>query len=275
MGKIKVGTVSDIHMDFNKTLRSIDGMLEDMSEVLKSEGYSHLIIVGDISSNYKETIQWVNRLREQSGVDVRYVLGNHDVYNIFGNSETAYIEMAEDKNSLHYKVLDLGEWVIVGGYSWYDYTLETLGKNAEFYHKSRRMYWNDSKYVKWGVNGTEMDTVFCSDHIEKLDKLLSGVNENKKIILANHFVPSKDFVVVKEGNESWNICNAFMGTEKLQDLIQNYNVKKYLFGHTHNRFGKVKKGNVEYICTPLGYYREWETRDFKEEFKKALIELDI
>ena len=102
--------------------------------------------------------------------------------------------------------------------------------------------------------------------LEELRVVLDDLErKNYQVIMATHFVPKEEFIVHLNGKyQIWNKLNAFLGSQALGKLLDQYpNVQQVVFGHTHRRFSDQEIHGTTYSCRPLGYYYEWGiTRDF-------------
>lgn len=269
---MRIGFISDLHYDVNShLLKEIDvGMtvgklVKITKEVIKEEGLDYLFISGDIANSIK-TIEIVRELNT-TGVRVRYVPGNHDVWSVDRNTERQYSKFIKDENCLVNKYEGLGKYVgVVGLFSWYDSTLSTISEETEFFQE-RKGLWGDSIYTDWFGKREEI----VQKHIAEVEKKVKEYWFTE-IILLNHFLPKKDFIVHKEGNDDWNFANSFMGTEKVLELVErNKNIQVVTFGHTHIRYGEKIEDDVLYISGPLGYVHEWGGHGFRGRLKECLV----
>lgn len=89
-------------------------------------------------------------------------------------------------------------------------------------------------------------------------------------------MPRKEFLIWKS-DRMWNLCNAFMGSNKIGELLKEYpNVTHCIFGHTHKRFGSVEKDGCTFICTPLGYYGiEFFEKDIQVVLEEGCTILEV
>lgn len=126
----------------------------------------------------------------------------------------------------------------VGGSMWYDYSFRAkefsedscIQKKVSYIEDgfSQTMIWMDSEYVKMPYS----DKSFCDLELARLEAQLKAV-QGKTIIAGTHFIPFKE-CVTSIGKPQWDYFNAFMGSEKIGELLVKYNVKVSLFGHSHS-----------------------------------------
>lgn len=270
---MKLLFLSDLHIDVNSHILKRN-LLSDFVEHLNAQDYDYLIMTGDLSGDAKTTINLLNEIEFYTKKPIYYIPGNHDVWTEDNNpsaSFDSYQLLANHHSSLIDKPLEIGEHVIIGDLGWYDYSFgpEYIFDKDEFKRKKKK-FWNDDKYVKWNMSDGE----FMNFMLDKFKPQLENF-KNKKIIFLNHFVPFKDFISVKS-DPKWNFCNAYMGSEKLGELINSYsNIECVVFGHTHKRFGFCSYREKNIICNPLGYFGEWDSDDFKNELKKVSVFYNI
>ena len=149
---------------------------------------------------------------------------------------------------------------LLGFNGWYDYGFSEL-RDPQQIRSIKNIYWFDRIIERFSDDQT-VDKAILSQLHTVLDDL-----EQKKyqIILATHFVPKEEFIVHLNGKyQIWNKLNAFLGSQGLGELLDQYsNIQQVVFGHTHRRFADQKIQGTTYSCRPLGYYYEWGiTRDF-------------
>src|SRR5699024_10582063 len=145
----------------------------------------------------------------------------HDVWREDKSSMDGLGSLNASKYAVSDRIVEINdEWVVVGAFPWYDYSLETDGIAKYVYSAS--VMWPDSEFTNWQM----ADPEFAVVQLQKTNEIIQDIPSDKKIILVQHFVPHKDFVIIKEGNRSWNLCNAFMGTKRISDLCFHYpNIK--------------------------------------------------
>lgn len=277
-----LGFISDLHYDVNFHILqerrpfarddvdiTITGMVRDTIKLINSKELDYLFISGDLM-NSVEGIDIVEELNK-SCAKVYYVPGNHDIWSRVRNAELALNEHKKSGYCLVDKILELNEnWAVVGMFSWYDGSMETLGKGTAYYDQLKSM-WADANYALWDDTNVAVAQKFT----EKTSEVLKTI-DYENIILLNHFVPSKEFIVHKYHDPDWNFGNGFMGTERILELVQQDKRIRYLtFGHTHEHYGMVNGHGVKFISAPVGYVGEWQHDTFRTELERSLIVLEV
>lgn len=266
---MKVLFLSDIHIDVNQQYVK-QPLLPHLIDYLNEVKPDLWIFSGDLTGDAAYTLELLETIEKSTGVVIKFVPGNHDIWTDKESSWDAYHLLKNHHTSLIDAPFELGDYVVLGDLGWYDYSFKPTFINETEMPKYKANLWNDAHYAKWGVS----DQAFYTQMHEKFDAMLQKYS-NRKVIFVNHFLPYTDFLVFKQ-ELSWNIANAFMGSSHLGGLLDAYdNVEYVVFGHTHKRFGHIEFGNKAVICNPLGYAGEWQTTSFDTELRKAGILLEF
>lgn len=77
--QMKLGFISDIHIDRGKTKKETD-FLHTLSAYIKDQTLDEVFIGGDISNYYEKTIAFVEKLQAYSGAKIYFIPGNHDYW---------------------------------------------------------------------------------------------------------------------------------------------------------------------------------------------------
>lgn len=272
---MKIGVLSDLHIDGNKKmLKDGERYVDIVAELVHSENVDLMLIAGDISNDYKESLQFLHELEQLCSRKVLFVPGNHDYWSK-ENGETdtwkIYNAFKSDKTSILEKPYIINdEWAIVGNSGWYDYTFG----NSKFTEEDFRLMtfnnrtWQDKLFVKWDKDNLDMHRFFY----EKIEQDLQSVG-NRKIILMTHFVTHPHFIVPPPAH-IFEYFNAFLGSNEYGSLYESFNIKFSIMGHVHYR-KKLQENNIEYICACLGNAKEWFTADPVEELKRSFAVVEI
>lgn len=251
MGNLAI--ISDLHADINQLGEPELGLL---AEVLEEKRVTHLHLAGDTGNSLQLLLDTVHFF-ETRELSVSYNFGNHEMPDL----PSAEIEDYSDSRFLNGRPLDLSDSLALLAFNgWYDYSFYTE-KSTEKILAAKNLYWYDR-----AIQRNSADPAVNQEILEKLAPVLDQLKEDgKKVIIATHFVPKKEFIVYQNGRyQRFNELNAFLGSEKTGALFDGYsNIRQVVFGHTHRRFEDKKiKGKV-YTCRPFGYYFEWWlTRNF-------------
>ncbi|MFB0919086.1 MAG: metallophosphoesterase [Clostridiaceae bacterium] len=254
---MKLAFISDLHLDLNKKYPVLD-MVVETAEEKKADV---LVIAGDLSNDCDLTLKYVDELKSKFSGDVYFVAGKHDMFNIDGKYDSTYYiydKYMQHENSLMNKDVVLNEdWVLLGDMFWYDYSFGDRDKytDEEFriqFHEG--MAWADYKYIDW-----QNDDISISDIlVDRMEKRIQKYPD-KNIIVVSHMVMNRDFVGY-ERYPNTDYFAAFVGSEKIGQLMEKYGVKIAVMGHVHLRRESYSE-NTHYICPCLNYYFEWDEKD--------------
>ena len=267
---MKIGFISDIHVDKNKEYP----VTEVLAEKAEEHQLSCLFIAGDISNHYTTTFAFLERFHSLSGVPVYFVPGNHDMWDQSGecrDSWEIYRRYAESPGCLIDRCVPLNEeWVATGDIGWYDYAFGNSKFSREEFERRNRYgrTWQDSLNIRWHKSDPEVH----GDMIARLEKQLKKSNGKKQIVLT-HMVGIRQFCV-PETREMWDYFNAFLGSPDYGTLYPKYNVRYGVMGHVHFR-ARYTENSIHYLCCCLNYYTEWQTDDLVHEIDEALAVLTL
>lgn len=272
---MKIGFISDIHIDINKKYN----ILEEISERIKEENVDVVVIAGDISEDAETTIKSVEKLEELSDSLVYYVPGNHDLWSNDLTelpTSTIYEKYKNDTRCLvDNPVLLKGEkgtFALIGDVGWYDYSFGSPEFDASDFE---RMNYGNRSFNDVVRNSWTKDNRGRSEYF--LNKLEDQMQQHKEfpMIMVTHMLPISEFTV-SGAEKNWNYFNAFMGTSRLQKLYEKYGVKYAVCGHVHYR-KEIEKRGIHYYCACLNYYNEWQNKAIgsEEEIKKAFAYIEI
>ena len=246
MGKLAI--MSDLHVDINKLF---DTEINQLIAVLKNNQVTHLHLAGDTANTIKRTLEVID-LIEKAGIPTTFNFGNHELADISSPKE---MEVYPDSRFLNLKTKKLNQnLVLLGVNGWYDYSysLEADDKKIE---AAKNLFWYDRMIDRKASDKDVTDMI-----LKKLKPILDDLEKNnKQVIIATHFVPRRDFIHYHTGEyERWNQINAFLGSQRMGELIDQYsNIQYVVFGHTHRQFQEEKINQTIYTAKPFGYYYEW------------------
>ncbi len=271
---MKLGVLSDIHVDLN--YQENHEVEKSLIKIIKKQNIDVMLIAGDITNNYKKTVDIIEIIQEESGARCLFVPGNHDVWNaqcLQMNTWDIYESLLVHPGNIAQGPVKLSnEWVVLGDIGWYDFSFGApeIGI-AEFERMEvEGRTWQDKIYTSWGAEKT------LAVHKYFYNKLKATLEENKgkNIIYMSHVVPHDDFIV-PQPNKMWRYLNAFLGSREYGELIINYNVRYAIFGHVHYRKQK-HIGQTTFLCNCLGYINEWKhSDDPDDEIAKAIVSIEI
>lgn len=267
---MKIGFLSDLHIMHNTNM--IEEALDVVVQAAKSAEIDKLFIAGDTSESYKITLDFVDLL-SGAGIDTYTIFGNHEYWSI--DYEGA-MELKHDKY-IHGKAIPLiNDYVVIGLDGMFDYSFVLDVDN----YSNRRLPQDKHRLKRMGKSTFDLNRNNIKRHEEIFDDMdnkltnLLEKHKDKNIILMTHYVPSSEFILYTDYDDTWNANNAFMGSTKYQKLAEEYGVDKVIFGHTHNQFNKVING-VSYHCNPIGYKNYEFIEPFRERVKNRLKVFEI
>jgi len=276
---MKIGILSDIHVDLNGGLTVVDALVDAM----RRHAVEAMLIAGDVSSDYRLTLETLKRLQDRSAVPVLFVPGNHDIWNESHPDITAwqaYKALEHFPGNLTGGARTIaGDWTIIGDLGWYDYRFGGSGYSREDFDRMQfgERIWQDRIKAIWDRDTLTMHRTFHN----KLDRQLAQTTADRgpsssyrKIILVTHVLPRKEFTVQRPDPE-WIYLNAFLGSPDYGELALRYGVRYSICGHVHYR-KQVTVKNTRFICNCLGYADEWASGpDPAAEIERALLTLDL
>jgi putative phosphoesterase len=276
---MKIGILSDIHVDLNGGEAVINGLLAAMLR----QDVEAMVIAGDVSSDYRVTLDSLEQLQERSGIRILFVPGNHDIWNEADPDITAwqaYEALERFPGNLTRGPQEISDgWTIIGDLGWYDYSFGGSQYSREDFDRMQfgERVWQDRIKAIWDRHTLEIHRTFY----EKLDTQLKRTkvsrcsdSHHRKIILVTHVLPRKEFTVQRPDPE-WIYLNAFLGSPEYGELALDHGVRYSICGHVHYR-KQVTVNGTRFICNCLGYSDEWMwSRDPAAEIDRAFLTLDL
>lgn len=285
---MKIGILSDIHVDLNGGRAVIDGLLQTM----QSNAVEAMVIAGDVSSNYQVTLDTLEELQERSGIKTLFVPGNHDIWNEAHPKLTAwraYQALERFGGNLTTGPQEIDGWTFVGDLGWYDYRFGGSQYTREEFDRMQigERIWQDRIKAIWDRHTLEMHRTFYQKLDSQLQKLSSAADPaadnpaagnpasgGGKIILVTHVLPRREFTVQRP-DPQWIYLNAFLGSPEYGELALRYGARYSICGHVHYR-KQVTVNGTRFICNCLGYTDEWMwSRDPATEIDRAFLTLEL
>lgn len=268
---MRIGAISDIHVDINREFP----ILELLSQKVTEKRLDCLLIAGDISDSQSVTLDFIDGLTKRVGKPVYFVPGNHDLWNQGSHkpADTAeiYRRYQEHPACLIGKSISLStDWVVLGDTGWYDYSFGNQRYSADDFEKKTMLerIWQDSVFIDWH----QSDAQVHRDMLKRIEKQLLDTSGKKRIVVT-HMITSSEFTV-PEGRESWGYFNAFLGSRDYEGLFERYDVVYSVMGHVHYRRQLMSSG-VSYICSCLNYHSEWQSDNCEREIVRALTVINL
>lgn len=267
---MNIGVISDLHIDINER-RLSPGESYDrlLAELLYSHEVDILLLAGDISSDYRDSLVFLDKMKEHNVSKIFFVPGNHDFWSIRNqetDTEKIYQIFMEREESLVGRPFQVGEkTAIVANPGWYDYGFASSKYDqSEFEGKKLRVGgWNDRLYVHW----KKSDQAVAEWMLQQIKDDITMVPD-KDIILMTHVATHPQFVVPLP-NRIYDYYNAFLGSKSYMELYGEYPVTHSIMGHVHFR-KSLQEDGVHYYCACLGNGRHWWTNDVRSELAYTL-----
>ncbi len=270
---MKIGVISDIHVDEQS---SEEELLNTLSECINDKNIDVMLVAGDISEDYKKSIDFMRKLNKSINAKLYYTAGNHDLWSKYHEEENidSIVKIfSKEESFVHNKAVELSnDVVLIAGCGWYDYSFASSEfKLDELEEKSYlEKTWQDKLYAKHELGDIELHDAWN----EELINLIMQYSD-KKVILMTHMINHPDLCVDEEHPkyEMWKYFNAFLGSQELYFITKCDNIKVAISGHVHYR-RSFEDDNTYYMCRCLGYKSEFDlfggTNDLKSQIESAL-----
>ena len=273
---IRVAFTSDNHFDVNKV--EVQPTMRAQADYLLANGVQVYLIAGDLFNDFQRSQQYVVDLQALLGsqTKVYWIAGNHDMVHGISFDE---LEIGQFAGYLHNQYIDLpnSQWRLIGHNGWYDYRFaaQVPGTTLADFQQWKRAFWID-RAIKQPMSDPERAELMLTQLKAQLSLAQAA---DKKVILMTHFVPKVDYLRFTDDNRFWNMANALMGTARLGDLVEQYQVSHVLFGHLHVHPQPHQFNQTVYYDQAVGYGRprlnEWQETTFMAEWQHDLKILDL
>ncbi|GAA0349303.1 metallophosphoesterase [Bacillus horti] len=263
--------MSDLHLDINKEILN-GNVKSDYLKWLNRQIYDVLILAGDLAGDATAALKLIEEIKETTRRAVYFIAGNHDVWvpKEANSSWEAYHSMNENESCIS-SPIKIGDYTMIGGMGWYDYSLGYSHVTMNHFKEQKKHLRKDSIYARWEMDDKEVVDKMLNQWQHQLDN-----HRSDRVIFINHFIPYKDFITWHTDNEELNFCNAYMGSERIGELLDNYkNIEYVIFGHTHQRYGIVDYRGKKIICQPFGLVTDWEGNSMVEELDRVATFIDL
>jgi len=292
---MKIAFISDLHVDTSTdNFKIIDYLIERLLS-LKPDAF---IIAGDIAANIH---MFEKTLKKFSVISCSKLLvaGNHDIWIDSPSSLQKGIHSGVKYHELlpqickhhNFTYLGLEPHVLdgigfAGTIGWYDYTLRNKKYDTIFsietYRRKQyreRFTWNDLNFAYW-MNGEKnrrkSDEEVAKEMEASLQSQLESLNRQgiNKTLVVTHHVPFRKMILY-QNRLPWDFFSAFMGSDGLGKIILDEStVTHVICGHSHIK-NSLQIGTVKTIKSPLGYSREWRTKNLSELIEEKLTCFDL
>lgn len=257
MNKITIQVLSDIHLEFYKTLPKFKPLAK------------YLFLAGDIGtieSKYDTKIKKFLTYCSENWEKTFYVLGNHEFYqtNKIAAKKKSFEELNDEYKQIcsqfsNVYLLNDSSEEIIPGLNVYGTTLWTRNYNCPY---NLSDYFNDYNMI--GIKSTNSTTLINECFIDNLSKsqlvqlneYLNKINQtNTKTIIMTHFPPIRQGSSnPKYSSQPAYIANYF-SWNNISDKLNCLNVVGWISGHTHWSYD-ITRNNIRYIANQTGYKEE-------------------
>ncbi|VDG31325.1 phosphoesterase [Lactobacillus pentosus] [Lactiplantibacillus mudanjiangensis] len=274
---VRVAFSSDNHFDVNRVDAQV--MMRQQADYLLAQHVQWYLIAGDLFNDFQRSQQYVVDLQALLGAQTRvlWIAGNHDMVHGVSFDE---LETGHFAGYLHNQFVDIPntDWRIIGHNGWYDYQFalnQGTPTTAREYAQWKYAFWID-RAIKQPLSDPERADLMLQQ-VEA--QLIAAKTAGKQVILMTHFVPRANFVPLGRGHHFWEMARALMGTPRLGELVERYQVAHVLYGHLHLHPQPQQFAQTMYYDQAVGYGRkrlnEWRTTDFMSEWRLATFLLDL
>ena len=295
---MRFGILSDLHIDLNDPSVPVaqNRVLRGLLRAVQSQRPDVLLLAGDISNDYRTTLEALEYLRGRAGLPCLFVPGNHDLWNEepdpeagaaawtgTGAAPSAGSEAWGPRNSyealqaypenLSRSPLELpGGWLAVGDTGWYDYSFGDPGFSLTDFDRMQLegRLWQDKVRAPWGRPTRDVHRWF----LKRLEHRLAACRGGGLLLLVTHVVPHESFIV-RPADRMWSYLNAFLGSPDYGRLAVASGAALAVCGHVHYR-RRFREGPTLFVCNCLGYASEWgANQDPTLEAERALLTLEL
>ncbi|MCD6398185.1 MAG: metallophosphoesterase, partial [Spirochaetaceae bacterium] len=150
---MKIGILSDIHVDINYSDK--DSVTISIIKYIKDKKLNIMIIAGDVASDYKLTLETLNKIEKECKIPCLYVPGNHDIWTENYPEKTSWDIYELLKTYSHnlangsYEINK--DWVVLGDLGWYDFSFGDDKYSFDDFSKMKyeKRIWQDSIWSVW------------------------------------------------------------------------------------------------------------------------------
>lgn len=229
---------------------------------LRNEGSDVLVVTGDHSNKFSETLESLKLARDIYNV-VYYVDGNHDWYELLLDFSTGYPVMTEELSKIGVTHLNasssqMGDTLFIGANAWYDFLVHgNPGPSRDAW----LMGSNDPRMI-WDMNPGIDPLDLATSHAQAVALLVKKAQSDdsvKEIVVLTHTSPRAEITGVHGSPPGIDpmdgaYANVTMGNAVLvADTEQK--VKVWCFGHTHTRHDRILD-HIRYVNNCRGYEQE-------------------
>lgn len=284
---MRIGFIADLHIDYNIRHDFIDAF----QKALKELDLDIIIFAGDTTTGVIPALNFYNELSALTQTKILQVPGNHELYCIEADraqtegesscldaDETMNLLLNHRKFSLFRQPIVHNNWCIIGGPSWYDYSLHhNFFKMGRF---SRQLFLRrnpEYKYIHGSRDNPFINEKITAQSLILMERQLQTIRNRPggrkyKICSVTHMLPLAEMY---KDRHIFNTTIAFMGSRYYADLYAQYGVDLAICGHSHVR-KEMHKNGTHYVNVSLGHNFSWKHKvNLLAELREAIYILEI
>lgn len=268
---MNIGFIGDLHMDYNVH----HDYLKAFTDICQYLSLDKIVFCGDTTTGAFAALDFYEKLSEKVETEVLEIPGNHELYCLGDQDQREmtgfycmdandYLDLllSHPKFSLYTHPIVHNDWVIIGGPSWYDYTLH---KKYDLMSEQKKAYFlrknPEYKYIQDSQNSPHINEAITANSLKILEYQLQTIRhmpggDQKKICSVIHMLPIAELYHKKP---IFNTTIAFMGSRYYGELYDDYHVDLCICAHSHNRM-QMKKNETTYVNVSLGHNFKWKNK---------------
>lgn len=235
---MKVGYISDIHIDSGMNVQRLNIFDQTMD----------VIIVGGDIGNIDQTSDFLFMILDTFQCPIIFVPGNHDFYNGITVEDTI-----QEYNDL-FKDVDIHMLVNGGAHTIHGQTFigATLWSDlGETYNPTISVATKMAAYSVIAdfefIKDMTVEKMYNMYEVDKQGIVKSLEKHGSDAIIITHFSPSIEF-----RNELYKIDPlAYYFCGNMESVIQQYQPKAWIYGHTHGNNDPVEYGTTQILCNMI------------------------
>lgn len=242
---MKIQILSDLHLEFFKTLRKAKEFLETL--VCDCD---MVCLAGDITTCNQAQDHLLLLSKVFKGKDIVYIPGNHEYYNSSKLMTDITLRDNSKKCGIHFLENDYyvkDDCVIVGACSWHENYVKRSSGHLNDFRLIEDLRKSPLSAVSWGNS-----SYLYFDSVMGMGQL-----RDKKVICMTHNAPLYQHTPLEyKGNE----LNIYF-TNDWSGLIKKHDIKLWISGHLHGSVN-FKKYGTQFIENSYGYVNHSENETF-------------
>ncbi len=260
---MRIGFIGDLHMDYN----THHDFLNAFQAVCHDLHLDKIVFCGDTTTGALKALRFYDELQSRVDATVLQIPGNHELYSVedmcasecLDADEYMDILLNHPRNSLFRNPIVSGDWCIIGGPSWYDYSLHKNYLRMDEAAKKRFLHRNpEYKYIQDSGQNPYINEKITAKSLILMERQLRTIRERPdggryKICSCIHMLPLAEMY---KSSHIWGTTVAFMGSKYFAELYEEYGVDLCICAHSHIRKTLVKNGTT-YTNVSLGHNFKW------------------